>query len=184
MHLSAMTAWLTIACKAPLRSKGSRACTQCYLLRRTSQPRPHGLGCYSPPTPCRAASGHPDSCLLNPTDQAGLPGHSPAPTLQHTPQLIVRPVQVYAACGRGRQGTLQVIHSAGVLEELHTSSPPCEGIYRMWPAVMRGLPSGRDGGAPHTLIILSFVNGTRVMAAGGAPCAALRTLDRAVGSGP
>ena len=81
------------------------------------------------------------------------------------------PVQVYAACGRGRQGSLQVIHSGVVLEELHTSSPACHGIYRMWTAVMHsGIPSRADSCSPHTLIVISFVNGTRVMSAGGTAC--------------
>ena len=75
-------------------------------------------------------------------------------------------MQVYAACGHGQQGTLRVFHSAAVLEELHTSAPLAGGIYRMWTAVMLGISAGTTDGTPQTLIVISFVNGTRIMSVG------------------
>lgn len=74
-------------------------------------------------------------------------------------------MQVFLAHGRGRQGSVQLLHSGVVLEELNSASAPCQGMYNMWPVVMQDLASGAADRA-HTFIVLSFVTGTRVLSAG------------------
>ena len=76
-------------------------------------------------------------------------------------------VQVYAACGSSKDGSVRVIQADQTVEVLYESGADYPGISGMW-----SVPPW-PGADFHTLLVLSFASGSRAMATGEPPPAPL-----------
>ncbi|KAK9829276.1 hypothetical protein WJX72_004914 [[Myrmecia] bisecta] len=72
--------------------------------------------------------------------------------------------KVYAACGRGSTGSIRILHTSRLVETLYESEADYLGVTGLWSL------KACERNEAHCLVVLSFVSGSRAMAAGTTLC--------------